>query len=119
MATKEVIKERGIRIGINQIATYATLIPIFWFIGQPLLVDALADDIKQAVQQEVAPLNSAFVALLRTNIANTRRKIAQLEYKRDNPPSGDWTAQDAEDLVNLSLELSSSEEAVAALTASS
>lgn len=109
-------KERGIRIGINQIVTYATLIPILWFIGQPIIMDAMAEDIKEMVQTEIAPMNSAFVALLRTNVANTRRKIAHLEFKRDNPPDDDWTAQDAEDLVNLHLELSSSQQALTALT---
>ncbi|MCK5644826.1 MAG: hypothetical protein KAJ19_28765 [Gammaproteobacteria bacterium] len=119
--TKEVIKERGIRIGVNQIVTYAGLVPIFWFIIQPILVDALAEEmqegIKQTVQQEIMPINAAFVALLQTNIANTRRKIARLEFKRDQPPVGDWTSQDAEDMVNLQLELASSESALAALTA--
>lgn len=113
-------KERGIRIGINQIVTYATLIPILWFVAQPILVgavsEAMAEDIKQTVNNEIQPLNTAFVALLRTNIANTRRKIAQMEFRRDNPPDGDWTAQDAEELVNLQLELSSSEAALKALT---
>jgi sensor domain CHASE-containing protein len=121
--TKEVIKERGLRIGLNQIVTYATLVPIFWFIVQPLLVNALAEEmqesIKQTVQQEIKPINAAFVALLQTNIANTRRKIARLEFKRDQPPNGDWTSQDAEDMVNLQLELASSESALTALTTTS
>lgn len=117
MATKAEVKERGIRIGINQIVTYATLVPIFWFVAQPLIVNALAEDIKQTVQTEVAPLNSAFVALLRSNIANTRRKIAQLEFRRDNPPANDWSSLDAEELVNLKIDLSSSQAAVAALMA--
>ena len=118
MAMKEETKARGIRIGINQIITYATLIPIFWFVGQPVLVKALAADIKTTVQTEIAPLNSAFVALLRSNSANTRRKIARMEFQRDNPPDEDWTAQDAEELVNLKIELSSTETALTALTAS-
>lgn len=121
--TKEVIKERGVRIGINQIVTYATLAPILWFVAQPILVNAvssaMAEDIKQTVQQEIMPINAAFVALLQTNIANTRRKIARLEFKRDQPPAGDWTTQDAEDMVNLQLELASSESALAALTTTS
>lgn len=121
-AKKEEIRERGIRIGINQVVTYATLIPLFWFVAQPILVEALAEDIKdtvnQEVKKEVAPLNTAFIALLQTNIANTKRKIAQLEYKRDNPPDNDWTAQDAEELVNLEIQLASNEEALDALQAS-
>jgi hypothetical protein len=47
--TKEEMKERGVRIGINQLVTYCTLIPVFWFILQPILVNAMSEDIKAIV----------------------------------------------------------------------
>ncbi len=102
-------------IGVNQLITYATLVPIFWFVVQPILVEALAVDIKKTVQKEVEPLSSAFIVLLRNNITDTHRKIARLEFRRDSPPPGDWTAQDSEELVDLRIELSSNEQALRAL----
>lgn len=114
MATKENIKERGIRIGVNQIVTYATLIPIFWFVAQPLIVDALAEDIKKTVQTEVAPINNAFVALLQRDINRTKREIAILEYERNNDSEA-WTQAKAEELADKKIELSSLEDAKKAL----
>jgi hypothetical protein len=115
-----VTKEQGINISASVFVSWLTIGAAFWLVAKPILVasvsTAMAEDIKQTVQQEIAPINAAFVALLQTNIANTRRKIARLEFKRDQPPNGDWTAQDSEDMVNLQLELSSSESALAALT---
>ena len=111
-----VTKEQGLNISLSTIMSLIVVIPVMWLLVKPLISEALAEDIKLTVAAEIQPLNSAFVALLRTNIANTRRKIAQLEFKRDNPPPGDWTPQDVEELVNLQLDLSSSEEALAALT---
>ena len=116
MATKQEIKERGIRIGVNQIVTYATLVPIFWFIGQPLLVAALADDIKQSVAEEVQPINNAFVALLQREINAARKEIAALKF-RQRSASNEWTEEDALYLADLEIQMDSLEEAKAALKA--
>jgi len=113
MAMKKETKERGIRIGINQVVTYATLIPIFWFVAQPLLVDALADDIKQTVQQEVAPLNSAFVALLQRDIDQTKKEIAALRFREREDE--EWNAEDANTLAEKEISLAALEEAKKAL----
>jgi hypothetical protein len=117
MATKQEIKERGIRIGVNQIVTYATLVPIFWFIAQPILVDALAEEmqesIKQTVSAEVAPINNAFVALLQRDINATRKDIAALKFRERQDE--DWTVDDAEYLADLEIQLDALEEAKAAL----
>ncbi len=119
MATKQEIKERGIRIGINQIITYAGLVPIFWFIIQPVLVDALAEEmqesIKQTVATEVAPINKAFVALLQRDINATRKDIAALKFRERNEAT-EWTAEDASYLADLEIQLDALEEAKDALT---
>lgn len=112
MATK-VTKEQGIRIGINQVITYATLLPILWFIGQPILVSALADDIKASVKQEVAPLNAAFVALLQRDVNKVRKDIAALRFRQRR--ADDWTSDDAIYLADLEIELEALREAKAAL----
>jgi hypothetical protein len=119
MATKQEIKERGIRIGVNQLVTYASLVPIFWFIVQPVLVDALAEEmqesIKQTVSAEVAPINNAFVALLQRDINATRKDIAALKFRQRQDE--DWTVDDAEYLADLEIQLDTLEEAKAALQA--
>ncbi len=121
MASKAEVKEAGIRIGVNQLVTYASLVPIFWFILQPILVDALAEEmqesIKQTVATEVAPINNAFVALLQRDINATRKDMAALRFRRDNPPDDDWTAEDASYLADLEIQMDALEEAKSALQA--
>ncbi len=121
MASKAEVKEAAGRIGVNQIVTYAGLVPIFWFILQPILVDALAeemqDTIKQTVASQVTPINVAFVALLQREINSTRRDMAGLRFRRDNPPVDDWTSDDALYLADLEITMDALEEAKAALQA--
>lgn len=112
MVTK-VTKEQGIRIGINQIITYATLMPILWFIGQPILVSALADDIKTMVQQQVEPMNNAFVALLQRDVNKVRKEIAGLRFRQRR--ADNWTSEDAVYLADLEIELEALREAMDAL----
>ena len=120
MAIKQETKERGIRLGINQIVTYATLVPIFWFVAQPILVDALAEEmqesIKQTVATEVSPINNAFVALLQRDINATRKDIAALKF-RQRTDAEEWTADDAVYLADLEIQLDALEEAKDALQA--
>lgn len=113
MAIKQETKERGIRIGVNQIVTYATLVPIFWFVAQPILVDALAEDIQKTVATEVAPINNAFVALLQRDINATKKDIAALKFRQRQVT--DWTSEDAVDLADLEIQLEALEEAKGAL----
>jgi len=118
MAIKQETKERGIRIGINQIVTYAGLVPIFWFIIQPILVDALAEEmqesIKQTVATEVAPINKAFVALLQRDINATRKDIASLKFRQRSDADA-WSSEDASYLADLEIQLDALEEAKNAL----
>ena len=119
MASKAEVKEAGIRIGVNQIITYAGLVPIFWFIIQPVLVDALAEEMQQSIEQTVAkqvdPINSAFVALLQRDINATKKDIAALRFRQRQDE--DWTVDDAEYLADLEIQLAALEEAKAALQA--
>ena len=119
MASKAEVKEAGIRIGVNQIITYAGLVPIFWFIIQPVLVDALAEEMQQSIEQTVAkqvdPINSAFVALLQRDINATKKDIAALKFRQRQ--DDDWTVDDAEYLADLEIQLAALEEAKAALVA--
>lgn len=109
----KVTREQGVRIGINQIITYATLMPILWFVGQPILVSALADDIKQAVQEQAAPMNNAFAALLQRDVNKVRKEIAALKFRQRR--ADNWTSQDAIYLADLEIELEALREARDAL----
>ena len=117
MASKAEVKEAGIRIGVNQIITYAGLVPIFWFIIQPVLVDALAEEMQQTIEQTVAkqvdPINDAFVALLQRDINATKKDIAALKFRQRQDE--DWTVDDAEYLADLDIQLAALEEAKKAL----
>lgn len=107
------VKEKGIHIGINQLVTYVTLIPIFWFVFQPLIISAMAEDIKGIVADQTAPINNAFVALLQRDINTTRKEIAALKFRERQ--NNDWTEDDAEYLADLEIQLDALEEAKAAL----
>lgn len=119
MASKAEVKEAGIRIGVNQLVTYASLVPIFWFIIQPILVSALAEEMQQSIEQTVAkqvdPINSAFVALLQRDINATKKDIAALKFRQRQDE--DWTVDDAEYLADLEIQLAALEEAKEALLA--
>jgi hypothetical protein len=119
MASKAEVKEAGIRIGVNQIITYAGLVPIFWFILQPIIVEALAEEMQQSIEQTVAkqvdPINDAFVALLQRDINATKKDIAALKFRQQNDE--DWTVDDAEYLADLEIQLAALEEAKEALLA--
>lgn len=105
-------KEQGIRIGVNQIITYATLIPILWFVGQPILVNAMAEDIKEVVAEQVAPMQSAFVVLLLRDINALKRDIAKDEFRQREEG---WTAQDSVALADKRIELQALQEALGEL----
>ena len=121
MASKAEVKEAAGRIGVNQLVTYVGLVPIFWFILNPILVDALAEEMQESIKQTVAsqvdPINNAFVALLQRDINATRKDMAALRFRRDNPPDDDWTAEDAAYLADLEIQMDALEEAKSALQA--
>ena len=116
---KLITKDQGVRLSLGVIISWITIGGFLWTVGQPILVsavsDAMAEDIQAQVQQGVAPLNMAFVAIIQSNIADLRRQIAAYEFRRDNPPPDDWTAEDAQELVNLRIELDTQEDALEAL----
>ena len=107
------VKEQGIRIGMNQLVTYATLIPILWFVAQPLILDAMAEDIKEIVAQQAEPLQDAFAVLLLRDIKSLRKEIAALKFRQEHDDT--WDDTDAEDLIDLEIELEALREATAKL----
>ena len=114
---KQSIKDNGITISIATVATWITLLPLLWFIGKPVLVaavsEALAGEIQEEVKAGVAPIGDAFQVLLRLEISHLRKEIAALEFRQRN--GDDWTAADAEVLVETELELEAMHQALTSL----
>ncbi len=105
-----ITKAQGFRMTLTAVLSYLPLIPVFWFLVQPVLITAVskavADDIKTQVDKSVAPINSAFKILLQRDIDAKKREIAAFENKRQFN-SSEWTEEDAKDLVNCEIELES------------
>lgn len=110
------VKEHSIWVVIAAVASWIPIVPFMWYVFQPFLVQevgaAMADQIQEQIQSEVQPLGTAFEVLIQRDIAELRRQIAAMEFRKD---TGSWTSQDAEDLVNLRLELESMQKALRAL----
>lgn len=100
-------KEHGINICASTIVSWITIGAFLWLVAKPILVSsvsvALADEIKQTVAAEVAPLNGAFIALLQRDINATKREIAVLEYRQQR--ASDWKTSDAKLLADKKIEL--------------
>lgn len=107
MTTKS--KEISLSTLASTVSSLVVLVPVLWFIGKPLITTALAEDIKDVVKQEVAPINAAFTVLLNRDINNLRRQIAALRFKQSQGEG--WTADDARLLADLQIELDALEAA--------
>lgn len=110
-------KEHGINISASVVVSWIGVGAFAWLFAEPLLMQtvsaALAEDLKQMVSQEVAPINGAFVALLQRDINATRREIAALKYRQRR--NENWVSDDVKYLTNKEIELDALIEAKAAL----
>ena len=70
-----------------------------------MITTALAEDFKAVAQQEAAPIKSAFSVLLTRDINSLRREIAGLKFRQTQ--ATEWTADDADYLAELEIELDS------------
>ena len=110
------LKEHGVTISISTVAALIPIMTILWFVGKPLLVSqistALADEFEETIDEKQMPVQSAFKALLRSEITKLRKEIAALEtHEHDD----DWDEDDAEYLAELEIELEALQEAWAEL----
>ncbi|MCK5607403.1 hypothetical protein KAR91_36300 [Candidatus Pacearchaeota archaeon] len=105
---RKITRDQGFRMTLTAVLSYLPLIPIFWFLVKPILIEAVsaavADDIQAQVKEGVRPMNSAFKILLQQQIDTKKREIAAFEDKRQFRSSA-WTSKDAEDLVDCKIEL--------------
>ena len=106
--------EHGKSISLSTLASTVSsllvLVPVLWFVGKPVLTEALAEDFKQIAADEAEPVKNAFTVLLTRDINNLRREIAGLRFRQRN--NGDeWTEEDAAYLAELEIELESLQDA--------
>lgn len=109
----EATKQVSLSALASTVSSLVVLIPVLWFIGKPLIATALAEDIKDIVQQEATPIKSAFTVLLDRDINALRRQIAAMKFRQRT--GEDWTADDAEYLAEMEIELEALQDAKAQL----
>jgi hypothetical protein len=109
MAAREV----SISTIFSTVASLAVVIPVLWYVGKPLISDALAEDFKQIAQDQAQPIKSAFSVLLTRDINSLRKEIAALKFRQRQDT--DWVEDDAEYLTDLEIELEALQEARAEL----
>ena len=105
MAAREV----SISTIFSTVASLAVVIPVLWYVGKPLLSDALAEDFKVIAQEQAQPIKSAFSVLLTRDINSLRKEIAALKFRQRQ--ATDWEQGDAEYLADLEIELEALQEA--------
>lgn len=106
--------EHGKSISISTLASTVSsllvLVPVLWFVGKPLITEALAEDFKKIAQEQAEPVKNAFSVLLTRDINNLRREIAGLKFRQRNE-ADEWTEDDAAYLAELEIELESLQDA--------
>jgi hypothetical protein len=115
-------KDQTFSISLSAIVSLIAVGSFAWLIARPLIADAVAselkdemrDEIQSTVQAEVAPIKTAQVILLEQQIVQTQKQIAQLERVRAAAP-GEWTAQQANELVDSRAQLEAQQRALSAL----
>ncbi len=105
MAAREV----SISTIFSTVASLAVVIPVLWYVGKPLISEALAEDFKQIAQEQAQPIRSAFSVLLTRDINSLRKEIAALKFRQRQDE--DWTEDDAEYLADLQIEVEALAEA--------
>lgn len=98
------LKQHGINISLSTLATLFPVLAVLWFFVQPALIDAIAADLDEMIVTKQAPMQSAFKALLVSDINKIKRRMAKLRFVRDHHPE-EWTEDDSEELTLLQIEL--------------
>jgi len=109
MAAREV----SISTIFSTVASLAVVFPVLWYVGRPLLSEALAEGFKDIAQAQAQPIKSAFSVLLTRDINSLRKEIAALRFRQRQDT--DWVQDDAEYLADLEIELEALREAKAEL----
>lgn len=104
---------------VSMLAICGVVLPVFGVLATPWFVDfvtdAVAGDIREEVQDQVAPMTAGLKVLIEDTIAELEDDISALEFRRDNVPETSWTAADAQVLTNKRRRLASQRMALSAI----
>ena len=116
------VQKESLITGVTSvIVSWVSILVTVWLVVKPALIMSVSDaialditntvtaDITSTVAEEVEPLNSAFLALIQSNIDRTKREIARYRYREQTDQN--WSAEDASHLADLKIELAALEEA--------
>lgn len=110
-------KGQGIGAVLSTIVSIAAVVPIVWFVVQPLLLRslnvAMAQETRAIVKEEIQPLTTGFRVIIEASILKLQKDIAQLERKQRAPEG--LTAEETNQLVDLRAQLASQQMALAEL----
>lgn len=110
-----ITKEAGIPAILASVVTLIPVLGVFWLVLEPFLKNsisvALANDIQNTVQREIAPIRGGFDILLSEKILALQKDIALLERKGITNLSADETIL----LIDLRNQLDYNQRALAAL----
>ena len=110
-------KGQGIGALLSTVVSVGAVVPLVWFVVQPLLLrsinTAMAQETREIVKEEIAPLSTGFRVIIQQTILRLKKEIAQLE--RQQRTQDGLTAEDTNRLVDLRAELDAQEMALAEL----
>jgi hypothetical protein len=110
-------KGQGIGALLSTIVSVGAVVPLVWFVVQPLLLrsinTAMAQETREIVKEEIKPLSSGFRVIIQQTILRLQKEIAQLE--RQQRTDIGLTAEETNRLVDLRAELDAQQMALAEL----
>lgn len=102
----------------STLSILVVILPLFGVVGYPwfqgFLSKAVAGEVGEQVNQQVAPVNAAMRVLLESQIVVLEDEISSLEYRRDRNPTT-WTEVDARELLIKQRRLQSQRSALMAM----
>jgi hypothetical protein len=115
-------KDQTFSVSLSAVVSLIAVSAFLWAIAKPVITDAVAGELKddmraeiqETVQREVAPIMTAQMVLLEQQVVQTQKQIAQLERIRA-ANTVEWTAQQANELVDARAQLEAQQRALSAL----
>ena len=108
------LKKHGIGASLSTLISLFTVLGVLWLFAKPLLMveisTALADAFDEQIEDQTAPIQSAFKVLLLSDINQLKREITLLEFREEHE-SETWTGDHAELLNDKLISLEALEEA--------
>lgn len=110
-------KGQGWGAVLSTVVSIGAVVPLVWFVVQPLLLKslntAMAQETREIVKHEISPLSSGFRVIIQQNILRLQKEIAQLE-RRQRAAEG-ISIEETNYLVDLRSQLEAQQMALAEL----